>query len=45
MLEVNGVSDKIVKAKIEVKEDMVNKITACAPHVGCNLEEKNCGMT
>ena len=33
-------SDRMIEIKIEVKRERVNIVSAYAPKVGCNLEEK-----
>lgn len=34
------VSDRILSLKLEIKRVMMNVVSAYAPHVGCQLEEK-----
>ncbi|KAI5609961.1 hypothetical protein C0J50_5633 [Silurus asotus] len=40
VVEVKGVSDKVMNVKLEVEGVMINAISAYAPQVGCEMEEK-----
>ncbi|KAI5089887.1 hypothetical protein C0J45_20022 [Silurus meridionalis] len=40
VVEVKTVSDKVMIVKVEVKGMMINVISAYAPQVGCEMEEK-----
>ncbi|KAK3557500.1 hypothetical protein QTP70_028305, partial [Hemibagrus guttatus] len=40
VLEVKGVSDRVMSLKLEIEGVMLNVISGYAPQVGCELEEK-----
>ncbi|KAK3510332.1 hypothetical protein QTP70_001369, partial [Hemibagrus guttatus] len=40
VLEVKRVSDRVMSLKLEIEGVMLNVVSGYAPHVGCELEEK-----
>ena len=40
MLEARRVSDRAMGMKLEIGGMILNVLSACAPQVGCELEEK-----
>ncbi|KAF7697328.1 hypothetical protein HF521_005746, partial [Silurus meridionalis] len=40
VVEVKRVSDRVMNVKLEVEGVMINVISAYAPQIGCELEEK-----